>query len=771
MIKDKSLDDYWARLQSVYDLVFSKPDESFPEDFKSSVQGKQCACLDTYEVTKAKIADQLSLIKMMATPSPPPRVEQPPAEANIYLKVPACDTETFYGGYEEWPAFRDMFTAVYINHPRLSRAQKLYHLRYKTHGKAGSIVKRYALSDDNFDLAWEALRSRYENKRILVDNQIKSLLTLATIQSENSEQLQKLQNTINNCLSVLHSQGVTTDSWDPILVYICSSKLPETTLSLWEQSLSSRRDLPSWSQMNDFLISRYEVVERVNRLQPSKQKPVAHQNSAQNRSFNRTQTLVAESKKETCQCCNSPHLIRFCPRFKRMSVQYRTKFVNQAKLCTNCLSSTHIINECTSNWSCSTCHQRHHTLLHASPQAPRSTPRTNAPNVQHTTAESTSPVRQTQNSSDSSELPCCSKHAPVQSLHAANDNKILLPTAMVAVEHEGELFQLRALIDQGSERTFISSKVQKRLKLPFEHSKFEISGMGGQVVQKSSKLCPLTLVASKAMKRIKAHAIVLPQLTKNLPTSTISRKIWQQFKLLELADHSCHIPGQTDMVIGSDILPQILLEGIKKVCGSILAQQTIFGWILSGPITENVVSFSTQVQASNETLSSQLRKFWEEEEIPQPPQISPEDQACEQIYATTTTRAPNGRYIVRLPFKEEFPEKLSLGKSCPAALQQFFSMERWLQKKGELGTMYNNVLQEYLDLDHMESTDSCEITSNGKVFSFYLPHHAVVKPDKVTTKVRVVFNASKKSGSGKSAILWSNSPTRSHATNSTVAHA
>ncbi|XP_067616222.1 uncharacterized protein [Eurosta solidaginis] len=320
-----------------------------------------------------------------------------------------------------------------------------------------------------------------------------------------------------------------------------------------------------------------------------------------------------------------------------MSVQNRTKFVKQAKLCTNCLSSTHIINECTSKWSCSTCHQRHHTLLHASPQAQRSTPRTNAPNVQHTTAESTPPVRQTQNSSNSSELPCCSKHSPVQSLHAANDNQILLPTAMVAVEHEGELFQLRALIDQGSERTFISSKVQKRLKLPFEHSKFEISGMGGQVVQKSSKLCRLTLVASKAMKKIKAHAIVLPQLTKNLPTSTISRKIWQQFKLLELADPSCHIPGQTDMVIGSDILPQILLEGIKKVCGSILAQQTIFGWILSSPITENVVSFS-----SNETLSSQLRKFWEEEEIPQPPQISPEDQACEQAYATTTTRAPNG---------------------------------------------------------------------------------------------------------------------------------
>ena len=54
-----------------------------------------------------------------------------------------------------------MFSAVYINHPYLSNAQKLYHLRYKTKGQAGVIVKQFALNDDNFNLAWEAFKSRY----------------------------------------------------------------------------------------------------------------------------------------------------------------------------------------------------------------------------------------------------------------------------------------------------------------------------------------------------------------------------------------------------------------------------------------------------------------------------------------------------------------------------------------------------------------------------------------------------------------------------------
>lgn len=40
------------------------------------------------------------------------RISEEASSSNKYLQVPACDTETFYGGYEECPAFRDMFTTV-----------------------------------------------------------------------------------------------------------------------------------------------------------------------------------------------------------------------------------------------------------------------------------------------------------------------------------------------------------------------------------------------------------------------------------------------------------------------------------------------------------------------------------------------------------------------------------------------------------------------------------------------------------------------------------
>lgn len=67
---------------------------------------------------------------------PPPT--QP--DSYNYLKVAECDKEVFYGGYEDWLSFRAMFTAVYVNHPKFSQAQKLYDLRQKTRGKADLII-------------------------------------------------------------------------------------------------------------------------------------------------------------------------------------------------------------------------------------------------------------------------------------------------------------------------------------------------------------------------------------------------------------------------------------------------------------------------------------------------------------------------------------------------------------------------------------------------------------------------------------------------------
>ncbi len=362
-----------------------------------------------------------------------PQIQSQEASSGIHLEVPACDTEIFYGGYEEWPSFRDMFTAVYINHPKLSKAQKLYHLRYKTKGQAGVIVKQFALNDDNFNLAWEALKARYENERILVDKQVTTLINLPKIQKETSEEFIRLQSTVSNCLSVLSTQNIPTNSWDPILVNICTVALPEKSLLLWEQSLSSRKKCPTWQQMKDFLITQYEIAERVDKkmvrtktvqhdLNRSFHRPQASSNNNLNRSFFRNQTFTSEQYKQTsCELCTGGHKLKSCERFKKLNIIDRNNFVKTKRLCTNCLSHAHTLKECESKFNCVYCHKRHHSMLHYN-NFSRSPP--NSANMKRATGLVATANPEVRNPENCQEAPCCSKAIKTQTLHSENQSRV-----------------------------------------------------------------------------------------------------------------------------------------------------------------------------------------------------------------------------------------------------------------------------------------------------------------------------------------------------------
>ncbi|XP_036344598.1 uncharacterized protein LOC118753833 [Rhagoletis pomonella] len=341
----------------------------------------------------------------------------------------------------------------------------------------------------------------------------------------------------------------------------------------------------------------------------------------------------------------------------------------------------------------------------------------------------------------------------IQANFSTNNEKTLLPTAQVHIEHLGQLFPLRALIDQGSQKTFIAEMVQNHLRLPTNRENFSVTGMGGKIVENATRVCNIRLVAKRHDIRIDTKAIVLHKLTSFLPTSQFKKPPLSDIKGLDLADPHFYTPAQIDLVIGSDLIPEILLEEVQhKVLGSLLAQNTIFGWYLSGPLqATNCSTFHTYVAEDlSESLDSQLKRFWEVEEIAESHPASAADAYCEKLFHDTTYRQTDGRYVVRLPFKSEFSSKLSLGPSRAHAMKQAIRMEHMLNKKPELKKEYIRVLDEYLTLDHMKPITSDEIHQNDNYHSYYLPHHSVIKPDSKSTKVRVVFNASKPSASGVS---------------------
>lgn len=120
--------------------------------------------------------------------------------------------------------------------------------------------------------------------------------------------------------------------------------------------------------MNKFLTSRFQTLETVSDLRgASSPRPPKPQSSKSyfenpNRKLNTYQASLAKSK---CKMCNSDaHSIRNCPKFLNMSASDRSNFVRRSNLCLNCLAPGHGVAKCTSPFNCSTCHSRHHSLLH-----------------------------------------------------------------------------------------------------------------------------------------------------------------------------------------------------------------------------------------------------------------------------------------------------------------------------------------------------------------------------------------------------------------------
>ena len=140
-------------------------------------------------------------------------------------------------------------------------------------------------------------------------------------------------------------------------------------------------------------------------------------------------------------------------------------------------------------------------------------------------------------------------------------------------------------------------------------------------------------------------------------------------------------------------------------------------------------------------LDQQLRKFWSLEDFPNQKTLSPDELICESHFANTVHRTSEGRYVVSLPRKPN----MSLGLSKKQATHRFYQVEHRLHKDEKLLQQYSQFMSEYEALGHMELVE--ENVQPPVQKTFYLPHQAVFKPDSITTKLRVVFDASMKSSS------------------------
>ncbi|XP_011252903.1 uncharacterized protein LOC105249275 [Camponotus floridanus] len=287
----------------------------------------------------------------------------------------------------------------------------------------------------------------------------------------------------------------------------------------------------------------------------------------------------------------------------------------------------------------------------------------------------------------------------------------------------------RTLIDQGSEVTFISEKLARILRLPRKRTSAQISAVGGIDADTCRYSALIELVPRGKHKPVfTTAAFILKALTKYAPRLSASVADWKHLNSLTLADDDPTGSSPIDIIIGADIYGHVIQNGIRKgPIGQPITQRSHFGWILSEP-----------AQTQNARTINEIEK------IPRHKILSPAEEHCETHFITTHSRASDGRYVVRLPFKTT--PLIDIGESRSIAFQRLTSLKRRLDTNSDIKSEYSAFLAEY-ELNHMQRVQP-PAAPNSQIV--YLLHHPVIRETSATTRLRVVFNASSLTTNGTS---------------------
>lgn len=665
---------------------------------------------------------------------------------NLSFRLPQIQISKFDGSPFRWLEFRDTFLSLIHKNERIQDIHKFHYLVSYLDGDAARVIANLEVSSANYQAAWKQVCERYDNKRILVNHHLDSLINIQPITRESDKSLRCLVDNVTKNLRALKSLGLPTDHWDVLLIFILLLKLDSRTILKWEEyrnTIDCVNDVPTLEQFNTFLIDRANVLESFNQnksitINNSKShqtpRPSANQSNHNKSSSNKpsrnqsTNVLASTSQVRNnsstvylCVVCNGNHRIYDCPTFKSKSIQEKMSCISQYKLCTNCLRQGHPTTECGMG-SCRHCNQRHNTLLH-DPSVSANCNLTNANND--------------------------TKGDTVVAFSQQNNGHVFLSTAIIEVYNplNNKTERVRALLDSGSQSTFITKSLQQKLGLMCNTiNALNVIGIGNNKCDIVSESCVTHLKSIHGTYQVKLSCYVLSQLTGDIPKISVDIHHLKIPKGIILADPRFNEPASIEMLIGADIFWDILVSGQRSLGpNNPKLQNSKLGWLIAGPI--NVQKYSQNIQCnhaivSNNNLDEMLTKFWELENLPQRKILSPNEIACEKHFHKTTTRLSNGRFRVKLPLKDS-PD--CLGDSYNQAKKRFKNLEKRFKKNPILKSHYVEFIREYSNLGHL-SVSPIAIPNP----SYFLCHHAVFKEDSESTKIRVVFDGSTPTTSGYS---------------------
>jgi len=571
--------------------------------------------------------------------------------------------------------------------------QKFQYLVTSVSGDAAKIIESIELTDQNYIIAWELLKKQFDDPRAIKKRHIQCLFAMPRVDKESAAAIRGLVDYVLKHLRVLKSMNLPTDSWDELVIHMIEAKLDTTTLRAWEQHAVTAE--VKLATLTDFLERRCQILERIeartkeksvaSRAEPIKQRTRAHEKPTA------LANVTADGK---CYLCYGDHFLYRCEEFLALTVEGRLKEVRRLKLSLNCLRNDHFVKTCKMG-TCRKCSERHNTLCHQ--------PTINEePQAVNVAAEQTVQDIKDENSSN-----VVVHHAVKESTR----RHVIMATAVVNATHSnGSVVPLRILLDSASEAHFITNSACNRLGLRRDRVLEIITGLT-EIESAVSQVCEVMIQSRYSDVRASIRSLVVPKITKMMPGVEINRGAFNIPSNIKLADPEFYKQSSVDMLIGAEFFFDWLESG-KIVLGNEqpILQNMKLGWIVAGsvanesaalPVDKRVAMVALTCSLEHcDTLNKTLHRFWELENCQSDTKLlSEEARESDEFFERTTTRLDNGRFVVRLPFRDD---PRMLGESRDTAIKRLAQrLERRFQKNKMLHDRYVEFMRDYLDVGHM----------------------------------------------------------------------
>jgi hypothetical protein len=671
----------------------------------------------------------------------------------VKVKLAPIELPKHDGQPKNWVPFRDSFKAFIHESTQYPNVEKFRRLKSCITDPL-SPISHLVESNDGYAAAWQAVLAYYDDKRIILDNHITALLLQKRMATESHDELQKIINNFTLQTAGMEAMFEKAQLYDAIVAHLALFRLDSHSRDLFETD--NKNEIPFWPKLQTFLQERRKTLSA---LPPVKVTSKPNSDSARStkppqRSASAHVSDVKPSKQQSsdiCALCQGNHRLRTCPQFLLMPIPKRQEKVTALKLCNNCLGA-HSVDSCQSKFNCQSCQQRHNTMLHAESGANNFRNKNSSSTTQHSSGSR--PASGSQPAAPS-QLPTSQMNPNAQiyrfnshaSFSAHRSSFVLMSTALVLLQDAfGDWHEVRALLDSGSNANFVTRNVAKALKIPMHRTCVEVHGIAKTPIIIDEFIS--TIVSS----RVKEHStefefLVLDKITNQLPMQRIDTSTWSFPDDVVLADPFFNTPGKIDILIGNEMFLDLIEAGKARIANGPTLRDTIYGWIVGGRTQSTSRINAVQCNFTNvNEIRESVEKFYKLEDYRNEKRfLTDEEQFCESVFEQTHQRAPDGRFIVTIPLKTNVDQ---LANNRRQAMCQYIANEKRLQKNDRLKCEYDKFMNEYLELGHMTEVDVSGEADDAP--AYYLPHHAVEKPDSSTTKVRVVFNASSKTSSGLS---------------------